>query len=158
MGTCVAGDARAFVFADGTKAQCTAGGKVVPEVDIPASAQADFTGRAVRSTSGYRILWNQARLSALPPAMHDFLFFHECAHAELATEEELAANCAGLKSMRAAGRGGLAVEARLTEFYGAGNPYWVRTLACANAPREPGSAPGGSGSVRGAADEKLPGR
>lgn len=112
--------------------ECVVAGKRVPEIEVPADARAEFTGRAVSSASGYRILWNPARLQALPPVMRDFLFFHECAHAQIGTQEELAANCAGLKAMRAAGRAGLSVEAKLAAFYGATNPYWVQTLACAD--------------------------
>lgn len=129
--------AMAFTLSDGTTMECVVAGKRVPEFEVPADAGAEFTGRAVASASGYRILWNPARLKALPPVMHDFLFFHECAHAQLGTQEELAANCAGLKAMRAAGRAGLGLEAKLAAFYGAGNPYWVQTLACADAPDAP---------------------
>jgi len=130
----IAPPAQAFTLADGTTMECVASGVRVPEVEVPADAGAEFTGRAVRSGSGYRILWNPARLKSLPPVMRDFLFFHECAHAQLGTPEELAANCAGLKAMRTAGRGGVGVESQLAAFYGAPNPYWVQTLACANAP------------------------
>jgi hypothetical protein len=35
--------------------------------------------------------------------------------------------------MRAAGRAGVAVEARLAAFFGGTNGYWVNTLRCANA-------------------------
>ena len=131
------GAAGAFTLSDGTTMECVARGASVPEVDVPAGTNAEFTGRAASGSSGYRIVWNRARLEALPPVMRDFLFFHECAHAQLATPEELAANCAGLKAMRAAGRGGVAVEAKIAAFYGAGNPYWAQTLACANMPDTP---------------------
>ena len=64
--------------------------------------------------------------------MHDLIFFHECAHAQIPTTDELRANCVGLKMMRAAGKGGFAVESKLAAFYGPGNDYWARTLKCAD--------------------------
>jgi hypothetical protein len=65
--------------------------------------------------------------------VHDYIFFHECAHARVPTVDEIQANCAGLVDMRAAGRAGPAVEARLAAFYGAGSGYWAGTLKCADA-------------------------
>ena len=106
--------AGAFTFADGTSARCVAGGKTV------------------RMSSGFVIIWNAERLKALPPEVHDYLFFHECAHARVPTADELKANCAGLQDMRAAGRAGFAVESRLGAFYGPRSDYWTRTLKCAD--------------------------
>jgi hypothetical protein len=101
----------------------------------------DFTGKTVKVGSGYQIIWNAQKLAALPPAIHDLLFFHECAHAKVPTTDEVQANCVGLKDMRATGRAGLAVEARLAAFYGATNGYWLNTLRCANAePKAAGAA------------------
>ena len=126
--------AAAFTFADGKSASCVARGEVVPEYSPPPASEAlPFTGRTVKVGSGYQIVWNARKLSALPPVVHDFLFFHECAHAKLPTTDEVAANCAGLKDMRAAGRAGFAVESRLAAFYGATNDYWKNTLRCADA-------------------------
>jgi hypothetical protein len=125
--------ADAFTFADGTSASCVAGGNTVKEVDAEASqAGVDFTGKTVRISSGYLIIWNAERLKALPPEVHDYLFFHECAHARVPTTDELKANCTGLQDMRAAGRAGFAVESRLGAFYGPGSDYWTRTLKCAD--------------------------
>ena len=125
--------ADAFTFADGTSARCVAGGKIVTEVDAePSQAGLDFTGKTVRMSSGFVIIWNAERLKALPPEVHDYLFFHECAHARVPTTDELKANCAGLQDMRAAGRAGFAVESRLGAFYGPGSDYWTRTLKCAD--------------------------
>ena len=73
------------------------------------------------------------KLNSLPPDVHDFIFFHECAHARIPTRDELRANCVGLKAMREAGRAGFAVESRLAAFYGPGNDYWAKTLRCADA-------------------------
>ena len=124
--------ADAFTFADGTSARCVAGGKIVTEVDAePSQAGLDFTGKTVRMSSGFVIIWNAERLKALPPEVHDYLFFHECAHARVPTTDELTANCVGLQDMRAAGRAGFAVESRLGVFYGPGSDYWNRTLKCA---------------------------
>lgn len=141
----------AFTFADGTSAICVARGEAVPEYRPPPGTEAiNFTGRTVKVGSSYQIVWNAQKLAALPPDVHDYLFFHECAHAKLPTTDEVTANCAGLKDMRAAGRAGFAVEARLAAFYGATNDYWKNTLRCANAEGSPGGAavPSRDGSIR----------
>ena len=127
----------AFTFADGTTGVCTVAGRVVPETNVPETAQLVApTGETVRVDSGYRINWNPYKQKSLPPEVRDYLFFHECAHAKVPTQDEVEANCAGLKDMRAAGRAGLAVEARLAAFYGPGSKYWADTLKCANAAGE----------------------
>ncbi len=125
--------AGAFTFSDGKPGSCVADGKKVEEVDADPSQGGGFTGKAIRTASGYVIAWNQARLKALPPDVHDFIFFHECAHALVPTTDEIKANCAGLQGMRAAERAGPEVEARLAAFYGPGSDFWARTLKCANA-------------------------
>lgn len=133
--------ATAFTFSDGTSASCVARGETVLEYSPPPGTEVmNFTGRTVKVGSGYQIVWNAQKLAALPPAMHDFLFFHECAHAKVPTTDEVEANCVGLRDMRAAGRAGLAVEAKLAAFYGANNGYWVSTLRCANAEAKPAGA------------------
>ncbi len=160
-----AGLASGFTFSDGTSGQCIARGQAVPELVLPEGA-AQFTGRTVRAGTGYRILWNAARLRQLPSVMHDFLFFHECAHAQVPTPEELAANCTGLRAMRKAGRAGFAVESKIAAFYGPDNPYWSQTLACAGGPSSaaPSAAMGGApsaGSGTTASDQRgsgVPGR
>jgi hypothetical protein len=140
----VATQADAFTFSDGTSASCVARGETVPEYAPPPGAEVmNFTGTTVKVGSGYQIIWNAQKLAVLPPAMHDLLFFHECAHAKVPTTDEVQANCAGLKDMRAAGRAGFAVEAKLAAFYGATNGYWVSTLRCADAEAKPA---GGAGS------------
>jgi len=128
--------ATAFVFSDGTTAECTARGRVVFEIDgAPDSGvvQRGHTGITALIGSNYVIQWNASKLDQLPPAIHDLIFFHECAHAQIPTKDELSANCAGLKAMRAAGRAGFAVESKLAAFYGPGNQYWAGTLKCADA-------------------------
>ena len=133
--------AGAFTFSDGTSATCVARGETVPEYAPPPGTEAmTFTGKTVKVGSGYQIVWNAPKLASLPPAMHDLLFFPECAHAKVPTTDEVEANCVGLKDMRAAGRAGLAVEAKLAAFYGATNGYWVNTLRCANAEAKPAGA------------------
>lgn len=137
----VAQQAGAFTFSDGTSASCVARGEAVPEYSPPPGTEVmNFTARTVRVGSGYQIVWNAPRLASLPPAVHDYLFFHECAHAKVPTTDEVEANCMGLKDMRAAGRAGFAVEAKLAAFYGATNGYWVSTLRCADAEAMPAGA------------------
>lgn len=138
-------DATAFTFTDGTTTRCTARGGPVAEIAAPPGHTVIVRGRIAiteLAASGYRIIWNEAQLKTLPPEMHDFIFFHECAHALVPTNDELTANCAGLQIMRAAGRAGPAVEAKLGAFYAPGNEYWRRTLECANAAKEPAKPPG----------------
>ena len=48
---------------------------------------------------------------------------------------------------RAAGRAGFTVESKIAAFYGPGNTYWTRTLACANASAE-GEAESSSNTSR----------
>lgn len=125
----------AFTFRDGSTMQCVVSGQVVEEV-VPPPGDPFYTpprtGQAVRTGDRYRILWNEQRLKGLPDEVHDFIFFHECAHARLATDNELLANCAGLKDMRAAGRAGPAVEARIRAMFGPANAFWAETFACAD--------------------------
>jgi hypothetical protein len=136
----LASEVAAFVFSDGTIAECTARGRAVIEIDGPPGSKVVLLGRTGITEpvgSGYVIQWNTAKLEQLPPAIHDLIFFHECAHAQIPTTDELSANCAGLKAMRTAGRAGFAVESKLAVFYGPGNPYWAGTLKCADAASEP---------------------
>jgi hypothetical protein len=129
-------DGAAFVLSDGTTTVCMANGRPVIEIDAPPDSgvvQLGYTGITEAAGSGYRIQWNTRKLGQLPPAMHDLIFFHECAHAQVPTSDEVRANCAGLKAMRAAGRGGFAVESKLAAYYGPGNEYWAKTLKCADA-------------------------
>ncbi len=134
----------AFTFSDGTTMHCFAAGQPVAEYEAPPKhplVAANHAGLVEPDGSGYRIAWNTAILSTLPPEMHDFIFFHECAHASVPTRDELLANCVGLKTMRAVGRAGFAVETHLGAFYGRGNEYWRETLACANASDKPAPPP-----------------
>jgi hypothetical protein len=138
-------DATAFTFSDGTTTRCTARGGPVAEIAASAGHPVVVRGRIAitePAASGYRIIWNEAQLKTLPPEMHDFIFFHECAHALVPTPDELTANCVGLQVMRAAGRAGLEVEARLAAFYGPGNEYWRKTVECANGAKEPAKPSG----------------
>jgi hypothetical protein len=151
LATClaiVAPDSGAFTFRDGSVVQCIARGVAVEEVVPPPGDpfyQPPRTGQAVRAGERYRILWNAQRLRALPDEVHDFIFFHECAHARLATDNELEANCAGLQDMRAAGRAGPAVEEKIRALFGPANAFWAETFACADraGTRPPAAKPAG---------------
>jgi hypothetical protein len=137
--------AAAFTFADGTTMQCLVDGTPVPEFAMQSSLPPAVLRRIAlteRVGAGYRILWNEAQLKTLPREMHDFIFFHECAHASVPTQNEVTANCVGLQAMRSAGRAGFAVESKLAVFYGAGSQYWRDTLTCANAYKEAPKPPG----------------
>jgi len=139
----------AFTFSDGTYGECVTSEGVVRERDHPAddpSAPHGFIGFTHHEPgSGWTIDWNLLLLSSAPGVEHDFVFFHECAHAKTGTLDELQANCIGLVDMRAAGRAGRDVEAKLTAYhrrqgylgepYGFSKDFWARTLACANGRR-----------------------
>jgi hypothetical protein len=132
----LASHAVGFTFSDGATMRCIVGGTpIVEEAAAPAHAivAAGRTAVTERVGASYRIVWNEARLKMFPPEVHDFIFFHECAHASVPTQSEIAANCVGLQAMRAAGRAGFAVESKLAAFYGPGSAYWRQTLDCANA-------------------------
>ena len=92
----------AFTFSDGTSSQCIAAGRAVAEVDADPGLAVGFTGKTVDDAGALRIVWNRAKLDALPAVMHDYIFFHECAHLRVPTRDEIKANCVGLKDMRAA--------------------------------------------------------
>jgi len=129
-------EAAAFTFSDGTTMRCIVGGAPIEEIMAAPSHPVVQRGRIAitgKVGSSYQIVWNEAQLQALPPEMHDFIFFHECAHASVPTQSEVTANCVGLQAMRTAGRAGFKVESRLAAFYGPNSAYWQQTLACANA-------------------------
>ena len=138
--------AAAFTFSDGSHGECATSEGVARErehgADDP-SAPRGFIGVTHHEPgSGWTIDWNLLLLSSAPDVEHDFVFFHECAHARTGTRDELEANCTGLVDMRAAGRAGRVVEAKLAAYhhrqgylgepYGVARDYWARTVACAN--------------------------
>jgi hypothetical protein len=139
-------DAAAFTFSDGTEALCMTDEGAVAERFHPAddpTGPAGYIGFTHRDAgSGWVIDWNMLMLSSVPADEHDFVFFHECAHAKSRSFDELQANCLGLLDMRAAGRAGKAVEARLAAYhrrlgymgpqYGLSRDFWARTVSCAN--------------------------
>jgi hypothetical protein len=140
-----AANAAAFTFSDGTTMRCLVGGVPIEEIVVPKSHPIAVQGRIALTEklgSAYHILWNEAQLRSLPKEMHDFIFFHECAHASVPTQSEVTANCVGLQAMRTAGRAGFGVESKLAAFYGPANAYWQKTLACANAFRPETRPPG----------------
>ncbi len=127
--------ASAFTFADGATMRCIADGVEVPEVVPPPDDpfyKASRIGLVTREGGRLRIVWNAQRLAVLPPEVRDFIFFHECAHARIPTEDELTANCAGLIDMRAAGRAGREFERRLRAYFPADSVYWNETFRCAD--------------------------
>jgi hypothetical protein len=140
-------DAWAFTFSDGTQQACWASNEVVGERYHPPgdpTAPAGFIGFThFDAGAGWTIDWNVLMLSSLPSYAHDFAFFHECAHAKTRSFDEVQANCLALLDMRAAGRAGRDIEAKLATYhkrlgdmgpqYGQGREFWAKTLACANA-------------------------
>jgi hypothetical protein len=138
--------AAAFTFSDGAQAACLTDEGVATEYIHPPgdpTAPGGFIGFThLDRDAGWVIDWNGLMLSSAPSYAHDFIFFHECAHAKARTFDELKANCLGLVDMRAAGRAGPKIEAKLAVYhkklgymgaqYGWGNEYWARTVACAN--------------------------
>ena len=145
--------AAAFTFLDGQHVTCRSyAGQAVAEITLPVS-MTGYTGTTnVLPGGGAVIIWDASKLNRLPPAAHDFIYFHECAHANLPSSDELQANCGGLVDMRKAGRAGPAVEQAIGAFhtslgfmgprYGVGSVYWAQTVACANrrGPRARGAA------------------
>jgi hypothetical protein len=138
--------ARAFTFSDGSVAVCWTSDGMVSERYHPADDPAAPSGYVgfthVDAGAGWITDWNGLMLSSLPSDVHDFVFFHECAHAKLRSFDEVKANCLGLIDMRAAGRAGRDIEAKLAAYhkrlgdmgpeYGQGKAFWAKTLACAN--------------------------
>jgi hypothetical protein len=138
--------AGAFVFSDGTTATCyTRDGQPVREIFVPGLAGpflGGYTGVTnVLPDGSATISWDPVKLERLPPAVHDFIYFHECAHAHVPTSDELQANCVGLRDMTAAGRASPPEQASIGEFhaqlgymgpkYGDGATYWRQTVRCA---------------------------
>ncbi len=135
--------AESFPLSDGTQISCRAvGGSIAREISLPFNPSG-YTGVTQVLPGGAAvIMWDVLKLNSLPSYAHDFIYFHECAHAHVPTSDELAANCVGLIDMRAAGRSSPAIEGQLAAFhtalgfmgprYGVGADYWARTVACAN--------------------------
>ena len=140
------GLAAAFTFKDGRVGECVTSEGVARErehaADDPYAPRGYIGVTHHEPGTGWTIDWNLLLLASAPDDEHDFVFFHECAHARTGTLDELEANCVGLVDMRRAGRAGPAVEARLAahhrrqgflgEPYGIAREYWARTVACAN--------------------------
>ena len=136
----------AFTFSDGVEETCTTSDGIVSEnyhpADDPTAPGGFIAFTHFDPASGWTTDWNLLLLTSAPSYVHDFVFFHECAHAKRHTFDEVTANCIGLIDMRAEGRAGPAVEARLALFhkrlgnmgpqYGPGQAFWAKTVACAN--------------------------
>src|SRR3954465_3894057 len=90
-GCLFAADARAFTFSDGTTIACRSfDGRAVEEVILPSLAapflHGGYTGVTIVNPDGSaRTTWDGGKLDALPAAVHDFIYFHECAHAKVPT-------------------------------------------------------------------------
>lgn len=143
----------AFTFSNGQNITCRSFlGQPVAEVAVPTLGGQFHTGytgiTTVAPNGSAQITWDGPKLAMLPPPVHDFIYFHECAHAHVPTSDELMANCVGLADMRAAGMSSSEKEQQIGQFhaslgfmgpqYGVGSVYWANTLACAN--RMPASA------------------
>jgi hypothetical protein len=97
--------------------------------------QADGSPKIVFDTS----ILESIRLKL--PAARDFVFFHECAHIQRQTQDEIVANCHALAEVRRLGWIGEDQVAALGEFHrnmgrlprkygGSGTNFWHRTLEC----------------------------
>ena len=139
--------AQAFTFSSGQNTTChSANGQPALEVTVPTLGgpfHTGYTGITMVAPNGSaQITWDGPKLTSLPAPVHDFIYFHECAHAHVPTSDELVANCVGLADMRAAGMATPAIEAQIGQFhaslgdmgprYGIGTTYWNNTVQCAD--------------------------
>lgn len=92
------------------------------------------------------------------PFAQDFVYFHECAHIQRQTLDEIEANCHALNEVRRLALVDADLEAALGEFHvrmgrlpmkygGSGERFWRQTLACVESPEplpdSPAAWPGG---------------
>jgi hypothetical protein len=140
----------AFQRSDGATVSCTVstplGVQVAIEEFVPAKSLGNFSAETRRLPSGqWRIRFDERFKNYPFPLMVDFAFYHECAHAQLPTTDELLANCEALRRMRKEGLLDVAKEQALGEIfsklrdvpakYGAsGKEYWAATVDCAAEP------------------------
>src|SRR5262245_25637457 len=108
----------AFTFSNGQSITCRSFlNQPVTEVGLPTLSgpfHTGYTGVTTVAPNGLaQITWDVQKLAMLPPAVHDFIYFHECAHAHVPTSDELKANCVGLADMRAAGMASPQIEAQI---------------------------------------------
>jgi hypothetical protein len=117
------------------------------QLELPVPGMNDdgipYWGYATYNQSGLPfILFNISRLSQYPAIVTRFTYYHECAHLQIPTSNEIDANCTALRNMRA--NGDLtAREEELVEmatrstgilapqYGGSGDAFWDATIACA---------------------------
>lgn len=84
-----------------------------------------------------------ARIAQRSALASDLVFYHECAHIHLASDDEILANCQAVRDMRSAGYLDDAGEIALAEWHrnmgrvpprygGTGELFWARTVDCLN--------------------------
>ncbi|MCU0870641.1 MAG: hypothetical protein MUF30_13795 [Burkholderiales bacterium] len=156
----VATGAGAFTLGDGTQIRCVvdlAGARYeVPEEFVGngrvGERHPELGGSAAvvrRAEDGRpKIVFDTYMLDSIRaklPLARDFVFLHECAHIQLATLDEIDANCHALREARRRGLIDADGEAALGDFhrrmgrlplkYGtSGVKFWERTQACVDAP------------------------
>lgn len=118
-------------------------GQVVPVVGVNGNA-GGFMGYATYDPTGWpTIIFDVAQLSSQPPIMWRFIYYHECAHLEIPTTDEVRANCAALLQMR--NRENMtpyeeqiiasSVMSRPVlppQYGGSGTAFWNATMRCVN--------------------------
>lgn len=151
----LASPSMAFQLNDGSLKTCTVstqyGQYIVPElahVPLPYgsvgwASPAPPMGRPILAFDPNRLHTTRAQATIA----YDFVFYHECAHVRFQgypnmAQNELAANCEGLRAMRADGKIDAAGEAILGQYhananvyanlFGSGAQFWNLTVACAN--------------------------
>lgn len=152
------GPAHGFTLVDGSQVRCAIR---IDEVDYVVPEEYVGNGRVgerhpelggsaavVRRTRDGRpkIVFDRFTLEGIRaklPLAHDFVFFHECAHIQRQTLDEIEANCRALGEVRRLGLLEAGEEAALGDFHagmgrlplkygGSGANFWHRTLACAD--------------------------
>lgn len=148
--------ALAFQRSDGETVTCVAG-----STDAPVVVAEEYQGNGPVGTvhpalggsaavvrrqpdGSQRIVFDRfvmERIASRSQLAHDLVFYHECAHVRLQTNDEIEANCAAVRDMREAGylddEGYAALTAwhrdmgRVAPKYGGtGRVFWERTEAC----------------------------
>ena len=128
----VAGEAAAFTLIDGSETRCVIR---IDDRDYPVPEEYVGNGRVgerhpelggsaavVRRGEGGRpkIVFDRFVLDSIRarlPFAHDFVFFHECAHIQRQTLDEIEANCHALNEVRRLALVDVDLEAALGEFH-----------------------------------------
>jgi len=171
---CVAaGQAPAFTLIDGSETRCVIrvdeADYLVPEEYVGNGREGERhpelggSAAVVRRGEGGRpkIAFDRFVLDSIRakfPFAPDFVFFHECAHIQRQTLDEIEANCHALNEVRRLALVDADLEAALGEFHarmgrlplkygGSGERFWRQTLACVESPEplpdSPAAWPGG---------------